>query len=178
MAVYIPITLIPAKGGDYESFNIICACSSTCQNSSTYHHTNVYNVRKDWQNKVSLSGTNRVNMLITAVRLCTVENSTHKLIRGKFFATDNKIILQDFDFAIDGINQYRNYNIYYLRAVMIHEIGHMYGTSDHTTRTYDDSIDNCLWGVNKENQNVAENLLICNECYETIRSNASRYNHS
>lgn len=63
-------------------------------------------------------------------------------------------------------------------GVCSHEIGHLYGVTDHYNTIYGDDRDNCMWGANYSNESVINNMLICNTCKNTITNNKSRYNHS
>ena len=71
---------------------------------------------------------------------------------------------------------------------ILHEIGHWYGVKDHYGGDVDstDSIDpdknlgyskDCIYGENKENENVAGNLILCDGCKNIIQKNLNGYNH-
>ncbi len=73
---------------------------------------------------------------------------------------------------------------------MVHEFGHLYDAPDHygigsvptTQEKIDITGDNrfseyCIYGEEKSNSDVVENLIICNGCKAIITANRNRFNH-
>ena len=153
----------------------------TCANSSTsvlqsYHHTNIFNI------------------------LCRVTRpNTSENVKIAFIGHNNC--------EVSGINHYSNpyYGLCYynlgLMGIMnfvseaqetktlVHEFGHLYFVEDHyggNTRTTEQMIQetgntgysrNCIYGENKDQASVYNNLVICDGCASVIIANKNRFSH-
>ena len=62
-------------------------------------------------------------------------------------------------------------------SVLAHEIGHHFGIDDHDKGPLaTDQNDNCIWGLNKNEESVYANLAMCVSCQDVINSNGLRFN--
>ena len=70
--------------------------------------------------------------------------------------------------------------------VIVHEFGHFYYAKDHysndiinvkTAPDLGEDYDDCIYGKNKNDLAIMNNLTLCNGCKEQIRANLYRYNH-
>ncbi len=159
-------------GTNYPDCEDICPCynDTQCASSSTYHHTNYYRISSSCLGSKS---TTSAEMLLTGHLHCRVKNGSHGTVRGVCFTANDQLICMDYCKKI--IN---NIDYYYTRKTIIHELGHLYGVADHYGNgTPAGENDNCIWGDNRENDNVLKNMSICTTCYNTIRANRDRYNH-
>ena len=71
-------------------------------------------------------------------------------------------------------------------ATVMHEFGHLYGVVDHYTirasvqngnGSSSNYSDDCIYGWNKDSDEVVNNLPICDECKAIIENNTFRYYH-
>lgn len=159
------------KGLIFSNLDTICTHGSFSFNNDT-HHTRDINVISDWRNTVSLDDS-YVNVFVTASKLCTISNNTHKSIKGMYSLTYGDIIVEDWDYVNDGyLTNKTLYSDKAFTATLTHEIGHRFGVSDHSTATGNSTYDNCIWGANKNNATVYENLMICPNCLAQLHTYA------
>ena len=145
-----------------------------CGWGSTYHCTN-YNYIKNTYFPNTSSSTNEVTAYLTAAPLCgrSSDSNLHGYVNGVAFTNSNCFFVRDTDYVKSYYSD-AIYDVAYVAGTFAHEIGHMYGTMDHT----DSGSANCLWGANHDTYYVKSNLMICMNCYVTLLSNANMYNHS
>lgn len=54
----------------------------------------------------------------------------------------------------------------------------MYGVPDHLGETpLEGQEDDCIWGINKGQEHVATNLVMCPYCKNIWNNHATEYNH-
>ena len=66
------------------------------------------------------------------------------------------------------------------RKTILHEIGHWFGVPDHYQAPVDPNgpySDLCIYGTERENTVVLNNMVICEGCIAQIRANASKFQH-
>ncbi|MBE6856780.1 MAG: hypothetical protein E7500_05050 [Ruminococcus sp.] len=169
------------KSDSINGFDSLCDhCSaSLCSNEGPFHCTNATVVKED----IFLSANNvrnAVQLHITATSLCAENNISHFGINGVCYplSTDQCLIVRDYDYTLvdEPLINLTQYEVTMAQKTLAHEIGHLYGVEDHYSSIYDGD-PNCIWGFNKDNENVASRLMVCSACRETINANANRYNH-
>ncbi len=118
-------------------------------------------------------------MYITATRLCSKDGTTHQdNIYGTHYSSNHTMIVRDTDYINQNVVSLYDYEIYLVCKTVAHEIGHAYGVADHYNTVYGDDRDNCIWGRNKNNPDVYEDLVICDECRQTILANGNKFNYT
>lgn len=163
------------KGITYPASAEDCTCYSNeqCATKGTSHHTSAYTLQEDY---MGLPPTSSISYLLTTHNICLVDYPYHIEINGITFTDTNQIISKDYDNENDGLNDDIDY--YYARATLVHEIGHLYGVEDHYGNgTTSGENDNCIWGDYRNNPSVVSKLSICTNCYNTIHSNRTKYQH-
>lgn len=164
----------PGKG-NYDSF-CMHVSDQYCSNSGPYHCTNSGTIKEDVLSKTDITSQG-YQMHVTAVRVCNVANRLHGSINGMWYS-DGFIVIRDTDYTkeTDVLNPSFCDVIYYAKTVA-HEVGHAYGVQDHYSSETDGTA-NCIWGYNKEDEAVANSLLMCSACRVTIMQNGNNFNHS
>ncbi len=164
-----------------STFDAPCyhASYSVCSDSGPYHHTNASYIKS-----VLFPTPNTevygLEMYITAVELCGVDDGSHHEVYGVAFRNGGQTIIRDYDYTYSDYNVTNwlgdNAHIAYVAKTMAHEIGHLYYVEDHYDETYGNSKDYCIWGSKKNLFNIANQLYMCDDCKATIQANSRRYN--
>ena len=148
-----------------------------------YHHKNIINIIARMNFPKIESG---LKMIYIGHLTCSVYRDS----AGEFIDHDNGNTL-GLTFSELGVATVMNFNSANDEIkTMIHEFGHFYGAPDHygigSAPTTQEQInitgDNrfsqyCIYGEEKSNSNVVENLIICNGCKAIITANRNRFNH-
>ena len=142
-------------------------------NYKTYHHNNYHNIML----RVPLPDTTvSLKLIYSGHDTCRNDNGVHKTNPYYGLAYPN--------FGMFMVTN--NVSVASSTKTTAHEFGHMLGVKDHytddlleqvETSTGLDFDDNCIWGKNKENTEVMNNLTMCEGCKTTIESNKNKYNH-
>lgn len=153
----------------------ICANSSMSVLQS-YHHTNIYNIlcrvpRPDISEYVTMAFIGHNN--------CIVNGGSHysNPYYGLCYATLGLMGIMNFESEAQETK------------TLIHEFGHLYGVKDHyggSTQTTTEIIQstgntgysrNCIYGENKDQEEVYTNLVICDGCASLIIANKNKFSH-
>ena len=168
---------INSGNSNYDSW-CLHVSNPYCKNSGPYHCTNRSVIKNDVFPSPNITSEG-YQMHFTAVRLCNNNsNGTHGSINGTHFS-DGFILIRDTDYTkqTDVLNP--SYcDVVYVAKTVAHEIGHAYGVQDHYNVHYGDGRDDCIWGYNKEDSEVAGNLTMCAACRVQIMMNVNKYNQS
>lgn len=163
------------------AYNTPCshAPDSQCNNSGPYHHTNVHYI-KSVLCPVPDSEVYGLEMYITTTNLCGVgTDGTHNYSVGVNFNHGEFMIIKDNDYVlVNGVTNWLGdtSNIQNVAKTIAHEIGHSYYVKDHYDVTYGDKRDYCIWGAEKKNSNVIQNVIMCSDCSAIIQQNSRRFN--
>ncbi len=177
-----------------HDFNSLCDCviTKSCQNGNPYHCTNIeYNMGELYKYSMNNNG---YRLHITASMLCTNAappdggNPRHSTANGLFYGMGayKHLMVRDYDYTKDeNVTNWlgNSANITWVGKTVAHEIGHIYGAVDHynidaETSELEGLSDDCIWGKNKEDEEIARGLVTCSYCSNTIRSNRSKYQHT
>lgn len=165
-----------------NSTNIIQLCTHTtdanCNNNGPYHCSNC-KVIKNSIFPLPRPNLNGVEMYITATKLCSKDGTTHHgNIMGMHYSSNHTMIVRDTDYTYQSVISLYDYYIKRVCKTVAHEIGHAYGVADHYNTVYGDDRDNCIWGSNKDDKDICENLTICSTCRQTILDNGNKFNYT
>lgn len=169
------------SNGDFLSVFLGCRHwdNSECTNGtismpSIKHHTNGFNV----MNQLPNATTNYAVMLLSPNRGCC-QDYKHIIFEGVCWQTLKELIVGDFDYVYDEYSATTHTAPYdYVAYNMVHEIGHLYGVKDHYDKSYGESVDNCIWGLNKNDPDIYKNLTVCSRCLQILKNNKSKFNHT
>lgn len=160
--------------GNYDSF---CQHVSNqyCSNSGSYHCTNCGVIKSDVFPSSNITSEG-YQMHITAVRLCHQSTSkSHISIDGMHYPS-GFIVVRDTDYTKETDVRNPSYcDVVYVSKTVAHEIGHAYGVTDHYSSVTDGN-PNCIWGYNRNDPTIAENLTMCSACRIKIARNSAKYN--
>ena len=139
-----------------------------------YHHTNIYNNIL----RIPFPDTSlEVKVAYLGHQFCIANTHLHFPYFGLAYP----------DIGLAAITNFSN--VASETKTLIHEFGHFYGVIDHyggTELSTEDIINEtgnlgysayCIYGENKETDDVLENYTICEGCKSIIESNKSLYNH-
>lgn len=147
-----------------------------CNNSGPYHCTNCGVIRTDVF--AYPRNNDHIDLCLMAVRLCSVSSSgNHNSLNGIAYTNDLALIVRDTDYTKSYYSN-NSTDVAHASATIIHEIGHLYGVSDHYNTYYGTDRDYCIWGYYHNTFDVASNEEVCDVCKNIIQQNASRFNHS
>ena len=153
----------------------------SCENSlqsvlKSYHHTNIFNMlyripRPNLSEFVTLAFIGHNN--------CVVSGNSH--ITNPYYGLCN--------FAI-GVMSITNFSSEAQETkTFVHEFGHLYNVEDHYgngTKTTTEIIQatgntgynrNCIYGENKDQEDIYTNLIICDGCASLIIANKDKFSH-
>ena len=151
-----------------NDFDEICDEYSNCSN----HHTNVYEVFDSVPNGNHQTA---INVFFTGHATCAYDAETggcrEDIIHGMANPNDCKAAI--FKTTISNTS-----NDAYIRMVIAHELGHLYGTPDHYENDEQGQNTQCIWGVGNDATYIDENLIICDNCENIIHKNFNIYNHA
>lgn len=146
--------------------------NGTISMPSIIHHTNAQNV----MNQLPNATTNYAVMLLSPNSYCMNFDTRHSKIYGKTWPSLKELTVSDLDYVYDeeysSKTKLGSYD--FAACVMAHEIGHLYGITDHY---YDENV-NCIWGKNREEENIYTKMVVCSNCLKTLRENVGKYNHT
>ena len=164
-----------------------CGDESQCSNSTisnnptleTLHHKNFYNIMA----RIDLPNTaETLKIAYIGHEMCMIddETSAHESCTyyGIAFLEIGFAAVMNFDSEKSSTK------------TLIHEFGHFFGAPDHynigdvpstgelNAETEESAYSsNCIYGENKEDAGVLDNLTICDGCRAEIQKNIDRYNH-
>lgn len=163
---------------NYDSFCTHCT-NANCSNSGPYHCTNSGVIKADVISKAD-SVTNAYQMHVAAVRVCNKSNGNHGSINGMHYSS-GFMLIRDTDYTHPYTGPNASYcDVKYYAKTVAHEIGHAYGVKDHYSAPSElgSGWDDCIWGYNKEKDDVVKELKMCMVCKQTIMLNSDKYNQS
>jgi len=137
-----------------QNFNILLTGHILCDNAGGIHHTGY------------LYGTVKYSTYFS-----TPFDINDVGMDGRIIVTTTGIYSDESDWT-----NYRSQSINIFTSSIYHEIGHLYGTTDHYYQSESGRAD-CVYGLNHFNNNVCWDCLICNECKQTILNNRLRFSH-
>lgn len=157
-----------------------CQCSTSCNRSSLnadlsvslspYHHKNIYNILL----RIPFADTNKTGRLaFIGHRVCDSNPSCRMGPRG---LTQRAVGISTVCYYMPPTH---NHEI----MTTIHEIGHLFGVKDHYGGEAPDTDEelgqarNCIYGEDRENSAVLNNMTICSYCTQVIESNVNWYSH-
>lgn len=152
----------------YDEF---CVCDDNCNNLSvfwggSYHHKNVNKMLTQVPDPdTSLY----INALFTGHATCYDINGTHSL--GGLLGLSNQL------YGGFIICNYGSLND--LIKTIAHELGHNYGVSDHydNDKLLPGQSHDCIWGKNRFNEDIMNNLVVCSFCKDILSKNSRTYIH-
>ena len=166
----------PCAHGD----DSLCRNSSVSPNNSSLenlHHKNLYNILA----RIELPNTGEtMKIAYIGHRMCKVDGESHEgnTYLGLSYSYLGFAAVMNFDSEKSSTK------------TLIHEFGHFFGAPDHydigdvpstgelNAETEGSAYSsNCIYGENKENADVLDNLTICDGCRAEIQKNIDRYNH-
>ena len=139
-----------------------------------YHHTNVYNnmLRIPFPNI-----SNEVKIAYWGHDYCTEHNHSGRSFNGLAYDSIGLAIITNFSSQTSETK------------TLIHEFGHFYGVIDHygssglstdqiIVQTGNNGYNrNCIYGENRENDDVLKEYIICDGCKSIIENNKNLYTH-
>ena len=147
-----------------------------CQDGGEYHHTNIYNIIQRMPRP-----TNGVDFNMGFIGVITCSQNDDNAHQATTFGHNIAGLANQ----NDGI-MVINAMVYELKTV-VHEFGHMFGAPDHygelnasntanlQTKKPDYRFDRkCIYGEDDKDQDVIDNLTICEGCQRSIRQNIYR----
>ena len=165
-------------GGDYSDvcihYGTACAnssFSSTGNANQTLHHKNLYNILF----RIPFPDiTNSMSAVFIGHDTCRINSE------GQHDGSFNGIAWPSYGFmAVTNFG-----SVLSERKSILHEIGHWYQVEDHygaggkTTEQMGSGYSKyCIYGEEREDETVLNNMTICDGCYATIKANATLYNH-
>ncbi len=147
-----------------------CYTNSQCEKGIS-HHNNAEIFRNSFSSPTS---SNSATWLITATSICghNGTSGSHHGLNGVAWS-ERKILTCDYDFKMDeGHPEYDPYA--FATKTAIHEIGHLYGVSDHYT-ILPDQYPDCVWGSNRNSYEIAKGMKTCPRCNQAIKNNLTKY---
>ena len=174
--------------GECNHGNGVCESSTVSLdgqiNLKAYHHTNINNIQLripfpdlSQTTRIAYIGHNNCELMIIDGDVYHISNP----YKGVTYENFGQIVICNFHEDADNIK------------TTVHEFGHLYGAPDHyggtalTTSEINKQTnkpgaglfdDICMYGRKKDDDNVVNNLIICEGCKARIRANLERYNHS
>ena len=159
---------------DGDSYNSLCSCSSSCDNSSPnslkgYHHKNMYNIACRMPRPDT---TENLNILFTGHKVCD-ESDSGSCSTGPLGLTYGTLGICVISMNPNNGNGRTHGKII---KTIAHEIGHFFDVDDHynTASTTDDD---CIWGDDRNDTDIYSVLKMCDTCMATLNANKAIYNH-
>ncbi len=134
---------------DVQYFNALChhAGASACSNAGPYHHSNAVLMCNSVFPRPR-PYVNGLELYIDCTKMCYVNpDNSHQAILGMAFLNTNTILVRDNDYTkyVDVQNWLGDtQHTQYVTMTMVHEIGHLYGVSDHYDVALGDDRDYCI----------------------------------
>ena len=137
-----------------------------CKNG--YHHKSSSEIHRQVYSE-SPKASSYVSLLLTGFKIYRLTSSDNHVYGTKGLATIGgtraSIFYQDTD-----INEYRR--------VVLHELLHLFRARDHyDSPDLDNSINYCIWGWNRTNSSVVNNLTMCSNCVNYINSEKAEFHN-
>lgn len=147
--------------------------NTLCNNLGSLHHTNAQVIKNYlYPNPRPLS--NYADLYVTSTRICSKNSGVHNSLNGICFTTDKCMLVRDTDYTKSYYSS-ASLDMYYVSATLVHEIGHLYGVTDHYNTYYGDARDDCMWGYNHTQYNIVSRFQICDGCRAVVSANADKY---
>lgn len=159
-----------------DFYNIVrngckCVTNTQCENGNR-HHSNAETFKNSF---VSPTSSNSATWLITASYICghNGTSGSHHGLNGVTWSSQRKMVTCDYDFKMQ--EQHPDYDPYvFATKTAVHEIGHLYGVTDHYT-VLPDQYPNCIWGLNHNVYDISKKLTTCTRCKTTLSNNKNKY---
>ena len=147
------------------------ASNEECTGYTELHHKNIYNIAHD---AGFPDTTVTTKVIFTGHEYCVKVQEN-----GEFVHYENTAYGMSWcQSGIAVIAYFANNQGVFLTKTVMHEIGHFYLAPDHYSGSTAGFSDNCIFGVKRNNFEVASNLLICEGCQLEIRKNLLYFDHS
>ncbi len=161
-----------------------CSCRTLCYNSSNglYHHTNQKKIMDSFS---PADPSTKFLMVITGNKTCLHDTSSGACLGNGnwgicYHGSTSSFPFPSVRIGVFTADQSSTSYDYRIRLTIVHEIGHMYGVPDH----YDIDVPllegqnhKCLWGYNREDDDVLQSFMMCDYCKNIWNNHATEYNH-
>lgn len=148
-----------------------CVTNTQCENGNR-HHSNAETFKNSF---VSPTSSNSATWLITASYICghNGTSGSHHGLNGVAWSGQRKMVTRDYDFTVP--NSEKGEDIYaFASKTAVHEIGHMYGVTDHYS-VLPDQYPKCIWGSEHNKYIISSALITCTRCNTTLSNNKNKF---